>query len=84
MSTQQPTRWGLTPPLSVKPPTDSELKTNDALIEELKRQNNYETSDETEKRYDKARASSNYLQYADFSSLGKRPFKLSSGIPLNS
>lgn len=43
-------QWGVTPPISQSLPTDSELATNDALIAELKRQNNFESPDETERR----------------------------------
>jgi poly(A) polymerase Pap1 len=31
-------------------PIDAELKANDTLIAELKRQNNFETTDETDRR----------------------------------
>ena len=44
------TQWGTTPPVSVSFPTDPELAANDALIAELKRQNNFEGVEETEKR----------------------------------
>ena len=84
MSTQQTTRWGLTPPLSVKPPTDSELKSNDALIEELKRQNNYESSEETEKRYKDLNATTPSLHKADVVRSGKQPFKLFRNTQLSS
>lgn len=47
-----PTRqWGVTPPIYFGLPSDAEIAANDALIAELKRQNNFESSDETEKRY---------------------------------
>jgi len=47
-----PTRqWGVTPPISLSLPTDAELAANDALVAELKRQNNFEGTEETEKRY---------------------------------
>ncbi|KAI1000622.1 Poly(A) polymerase [Podosphaera aphanis] len=41
---------GVTGPLSVTPPTESENQASNALIEELKRQNNYENAAETSKR----------------------------------
>ena len=45
------TQWGTTPPVSVNFPTDSELAANDALVAELKKQNNFESVEETERRY---------------------------------
>ena len=42
---------GVTPPISLTLPTDAELVANDALINELKKQNNFEGSEETERRY---------------------------------
>ncbi|SZF01516.1 unnamed protein product [Blumeria hordei] len=47
-STSKP--LGVTGPLSVTPPTDSENQASNSLIEELKRQNNYENAAETSKR----------------------------------
>jgi len=41
---------GVTAPLSLNMPTEQELQANDALITELKRQNNYESPAETSKR----------------------------------
>lgn len=43
-------QWGVTPPISISLPTPAELLANDTLIAELKRQNNFEGSDETERR----------------------------------
>ncbi|KAL6720466.1 polynucleotide adenylyltransferase [Lecanora helva] len=43
-------QWGTTPPVSVSFPTEPELAANDALVAELKRQNNFESVEETEKR----------------------------------
>ena len=51
MASTQTRQWGVTPPISFSLPTDAEIDIDDALIAELKRQNNFETSDETEKRY---------------------------------
>jgi len=49
--TAQPTKqWGLTPPISTALPTPTDLAQNAALVEELKRQNNYEAPPETQKR----------------------------------
>jgi hypothetical protein len=42
---------GVTAPLSVALPTDAELQASAALVDELKRQNNYESPTETNKRY---------------------------------
>ena len=50
MAAQQPRHKGVTPPISTALPTDAELAANDALIEELKRQDNFESSEETERR----------------------------------
>ena len=45
-------QWpGVTPPISLSLPTDAELLANDSLIAELKTQNNFEGSEETERRY---------------------------------
>ena len=51
MSAPQTRQWGVTQPISMNLPTDTELIENDALIAELKNQNNFEGSQETEKRY---------------------------------
>lgn len=50
MTTQTARQWGVTPPISMALPTAAELAANDALIEELKRQNNFESHEETQKR----------------------------------
>ena len=44
-------QWGVTPAISHSFPNERELASNDALIAELKRQNNFEGVEETEKRY---------------------------------
>lgn len=44
-------QWGVTPPIITTLPSDAEIATNDALIAELKQQNNFESSAENEKRY---------------------------------
>lgn len=41
---------GMTEPLSTAIPTEAENQASNALIEELKRQNNYESTTETNKR----------------------------------
>jgi poly(A) polymerase len=41
---------GITPPISTALPSESENQASNALIEELKRQNNYESSADTQKR----------------------------------
>lgn len=43
-------QWGLTPPISVALPTEKEKELNDALIDELKAHDNFETPENTEKR----------------------------------
>lgn len=44
-------QWGTTPPVSTALPTDKELALNDALVADLKSQNNFEAPEDTEKRY---------------------------------
>lgn len=51
MAAHQARQWGVTPAISLSLPTDAELAANDALIAELKRQNNFESVEETERRY---------------------------------
>lgn len=41
---------GVSPPLSNDPPTDTDMKLNEALMQELKAQNNFESPDDTNKR----------------------------------
>ncbi|KAI9887495.1 MAG: polynucleotide adenylyltransferase [Watsoniomyces obsoletus] len=43
-------QWGVTPPISTALPTQAELAINDALVEELKKQNNFETPEDTQRR----------------------------------
>ena len=43
-------QWGITPPVSTALPTDHELKLDKDLMDELKRQNNFESPEGTEKR----------------------------------
>lgn len=50
MATQGAKPLGVTPPLSENLPTEAENKASNDLIEELKRQNNYESSADTQKR----------------------------------
>ncbi|MCJ1233414.1 polynucleotide adenylyltransferase [Varicellaria rhodocarpa] len=50
MAVQPPRHKGVTPPISWKVPTPEELAANDALVDELKKQNNFEGSEETERR----------------------------------
>ena len=52
MATNPPKKYGVTPPVSLNFPTEAEIAANDELIEELKRQNNFELLEETERRYD--------------------------------
>jgi poly(A) polymerase len=51
MATPAAKPLGVTPPLSTALPTESENQASNALIEELKRQNNYESSTDTQKRH---------------------------------
>jgi poly(A) polymerase len=44
------TQWGVTAPLSMASPDAQELQLNTALIDELRRQNNFEPPEDTEKR----------------------------------
>lgn len=55
MSQPSTKQWGLTPPLSDTLPSPSDMDKNAQLIEELKRENNYERSEETSKRMDTLR-----------------------------
>ena len=43
-------QWGITPPVSMDLPTEHELKLNEEMLEELKRQNNFETPEGMERR----------------------------------
>lgn len=43
-------QWGVSPPLSVAAPTEQDHKLNDALIAELKAQNNFPPHSDTERR----------------------------------
>jgi poly(A) polymerase len=43
-------QFGVSPPISQAPPEKNDLDKNGDLIEELKRENNYETQDATKKR----------------------------------
>lgn len=51
MATPAGQHLGVTAPLSTALPTESENLASNALIEELKRQNNYESAADTQKRY---------------------------------
>ncbi|KAF4637899.1 hypothetical protein G7Y89_g191 [Cudoniella acicularis] len=50
MTTPGPKQWGVTAPLSNVLPTESENQATSDLIEELRRQNNYESTTDTNKR----------------------------------
>lgn len=50
MAATQDKQWGTTPPISTALPTTTELEANDALVAELKKENNFESPEETEKR----------------------------------
>jgi len=51
MAAQGGRQLGVTAPLSQNLPTEAEIQATNTLIEELKRQNNYEGPAETAKRY---------------------------------
>ena len=51
MASTQEKQYGTTPPISEAMPTPAELAANDALIAELKKQNNFEGAAETERRH---------------------------------
>jgi len=53
---------GVTAPLSQTMPTEAELQASNALIEELKRQNNYESTAETNRRYAQDLSTPNMIQ----------------------
>jgi poly(A) polymerase len=42
--------WGITKPISSAPPTSAELHSTNLLLEELRRQNTFESASETKKR----------------------------------
>lgn len=50
MSGAAPKQWGTTPPISVELPTSDEIKLNDALMDELKAQGNFEAQEATNRR----------------------------------
>lgn len=52
MTTMEPNQqvYGVTPPMKVDLPTDAERRATDALLEELKRQNTFESPADTAKR----------------------------------
>lgn len=52
MSQTATKQWGLTPPLSGTLPSPADMEKNAQLIEELKKENNYERNEETQKRMD--------------------------------
>ncbi|KAL7272501.1 polynucleotide adenylyltransferase [Rhizina undulata] len=47
---RQQQQYGVTPPISIAPPTDKEIERNTALIEELKKQGSFESQEESMKR----------------------------------
>lgn len=44
------THLGVSKPISIDPPSDKDIKLQDALVEELKLQKNFEATVETERR----------------------------------
>lgn len=51
MASRGETRLGVTDPISEALPTEDENRKTDSLKEELRRQNNYESASDTNKRY---------------------------------
>jgi poly(A) polymerase len=43
-------QWGITPPISPALPTERELSSNNALMEELKKRGNFESKADSDKR----------------------------------
>jgi poly(A) polymerase len=43
-------QWGTTAPISMELPTEADLKANDALLAELRAQNNFPSTEDTEQR----------------------------------
>ena len=64
MATVQPSYKGVTPPISQSMPTAAELAANDALIEELKSENNFESPAETERRYPSSQLTCHVLTHS--------------------
>ena len=54
MDGQLTRQWGLTTAISTALPTEKELELNGQLIDELKRQNNFESQEATDRRYDRS------------------------------
>ncbi|KAJ4325276.1 polynucleotide adenylyltransferase [Neodidymelliopsis sp. IMI 364377] len=50
MAETQPKQWGVTAPISTQQPTATDLKLNDELVDELKRQNVFESPEGSEMR----------------------------------
>jgi poly(A) polymerase Pap1 len=51
MSAPTVKQWGQTAPISVAFPTEKEKALNESLIEELKLQNNFASTEETDRRW---------------------------------
>lgn len=51
---RQPKQYGVTPPITVAGPTEKEVERNQTLIEELKKQDSFESQEESAKRYVKS------------------------------
>lgn len=50
MATSTTKQWGVSPPISIALPDPIDNQMNDELVEELKRENNYETQEGADKR----------------------------------
>lgn len=50
MAAPQAKQWGLLAAISTALPTEKDLELNEALLKELKAQNNFESTEGTEKR----------------------------------
>lgn len=51
METQQKRQWGVTSAISEAHPTKADLELNDQLLDYLKKQNNFETPEGSERRF---------------------------------
>lgn len=80
MATQAARQWGTTPPISTSLPTEKELALNDSLIAELKRQNNFEAPQDTEKRF----VANRQLISTKLTSTGLSSYELYKRSPSNS
>lgn len=50
MASEAQRQWGLSPPISLSPPTQKDLALNQSLLDHLQSQNNFEPTEDTQKR----------------------------------